>query len=334
MSRNVKGTLTGLILLSASFITIVASAIYLHANSLSNASLLKDSVAILFLNDADEKVFGIVKKLMPSWVKRLENDTCNVEGQSNHAQGGETSIELLGKQIPLRENNPDEASDSLNNNAEHAIEQGNRTHQVSTSDGVAEEQGPFNEDRSNAKTKASNDDDVSLRSLVLNMQKEREIETLLMLQTWTLLSREHLQSESNNFSARQVKAQELDTKIRYHCQHLCGSRRISFNFFENKESSEESATSCHSNDLRQCENYSPATATKKAEVTNDDPRSYSKLDQRSAGSQSEVDRCDNELLFQSMDLELCIESNGLVHKVVLMEIETCDCSFDGDTMWK
>lgn len=137
MSRNIKGTLTGLILLSASFITIVASAIYLHANSLSNASLLKDSVAILFLNDADEKVFGIVKKLMPSWVKRLENDTCNVEGQSNHAQGGETSIELLGKQIPLRENNPDEASDSLNNNAEHAIEQGNRTHQVSTSDGVA-----------------------------------------------------------------------------------------------------------------------------------------------------------------------------------------------------
>ena len=209
-------------------------------------------------------------------------------------------------------NNPTEHMNTIRNPIRYT-----RTQQDSTSNDIAEEQGPFNGNRLNAKTKASNDDDVSLRNLVLNMQKEREIETLLMLQAWTLLSRECLQSESNNFAARQVKVQELDTKIRDHCQHLCVSRSISFNVVENKETSEDAP--CHSNDLRQCKNYSLVTATKKAEVTNDDSRSYSKLDQNSAGSQSEVDMCDNELFFRSIDLELCVESNGLVDKVVLME---------------
>merc|ERR1712194_58208 len=134
---------------------------------------------------------------MPSWVERLEKDICGVTGQSNQTQGGDTSIELLEEQIPLKENNSNESLDSLNNNVEHAIEQGNRTQQDSASIDIAEEQSPFNEDRSHVKTNASNDNDASLRSLVLQMQKEREVEKLLMLQAWTLLSREHFQFESN-----------------------------------------------------------------------------------------------------------------------------------------
>ena len=267
---------------------------------------------------------------MPCWVERLEKDICNCAGRSNQAQGDETSIELLEEQIALRENNSNEASDSLNNNAERTIEQGDRTQQYTAYNDIGEEQSPLNEDRSNEKINTSSDDDVSLPSLVLNMQKDREIETLLMLQAWTLLSREHLQSESNKCSMSQVKAQALDTNIRDHCQRLRGLRRISFDVFENKEFNEESATSCDSNYLHQFKNYSPGTATKKAEVTNNESNVYSKLDQNNICSQSEVDRCDNEPIFHSVDLELCIESNGLVDSVVLMEIETCDRSFDGE----
>ena len=45
MSRNIKGTLTDLILLSFSFITLVASPICMHSYDWSIACLLKDSVA-------------------------------------------------------------------------------------------------------------------------------------------------------------------------------------------------------------------------------------------------------------------------------------------------
>ena len=70
--------------MSVSSITMVASVVYLYANSLSDAALLKDSVAILFLNQVDEQVFGIVRRLMPSWVKRLEQDMQKYETNMNN----------------------------------------------------------------------------------------------------------------------------------------------------------------------------------------------------------------------------------------------------------
>ena len=70
--RNFQGCQSALFLASASSITMVATAIYLYANSLSNAGLLKDSVAVLFLNDLDEQVYEIVSRLKPSWVDQLE----------------------------------------------------------------------------------------------------------------------------------------------------------------------------------------------------------------------------------------------------------------------
>ena len=74
LSRDIKGITSGLILMSVSSIMLVASVVYLYANSLSNAPLLKDSVAIIFLNDIDEQVYEIVSRLMPSWVERLEQE--------------------------------------------------------------------------------------------------------------------------------------------------------------------------------------------------------------------------------------------------------------------
>ena len=79
LSRDLKRTSTGLLLMFVSSLTMVASAIYLYANCLSNAALLKDSVAILFLNDIDEHVFEIVRRLKPSWVEKLEEDIKHYE---------------------------------------------------------------------------------------------------------------------------------------------------------------------------------------------------------------------------------------------------------------
>ena len=74
LSRDIKGTLTGLTLISVSSITMVASLVYLYATSISNSALIKDSVAILFLNSIDEQVFKIAHLLMPSWVQKLEDE--------------------------------------------------------------------------------------------------------------------------------------------------------------------------------------------------------------------------------------------------------------------
>ena len=71
---DIKGIITGLILISVNVITMVASVVYLNANSLSNAALLKDSVAILFLNELDGQVYEILRRLKPSWVERLERE--------------------------------------------------------------------------------------------------------------------------------------------------------------------------------------------------------------------------------------------------------------------
>ena len=78
--------------MSVSSITMVASVVYLYANSLSDAALLKDSVAILFLNDIDEQVFEIVSRLMPGWVERLEQDIKNYETDMNNPTFDATDI--------------------------------------------------------------------------------------------------------------------------------------------------------------------------------------------------------------------------------------------------
>ena len=96
------------------------------------------------------------------------------------------------------------------------------------------------------KTKFSNDDDNPLRSLVLYMQTERDIEKLAMLQVWNLLSREHFKFESNNFSAHEVKV-----KIRFQNKmSLPASLRLA-DAFENKEAIEESTTSYDNNNFHQ-----------------------------------------------------------------------------------
>lgn len=102
ITRDMQGKLTGLTLLSVSAITVVAQVIYLYANSVSNPGLLKDSVAILFLNEVDEQVFQIVRRLVPSWVEKLEEDVENYDSNSgdtsnvaNNANDGDSNLELV-----------------------------------------------------------------------------------------------------------------------------------------------------------------------------------------------------------------------------------------------
>jgi len=102
MTRDIQGKLAGLSLLSVSAITVVAQVIYLYANSVSNAGLLKDSVAILFLNDIDEQVFQLVRRLVPSWVEKLEEDVENYDSNSgdtsnvaNNTNDGDRNLELV-----------------------------------------------------------------------------------------------------------------------------------------------------------------------------------------------------------------------------------------------
>jgi hypothetical protein len=71
---DIKGVFFGVILTSVPMMCIVASIIYLYATSISNAALLKDSVAILFLSDIDEKVFRIVLRFNSSWVDKIEEN--------------------------------------------------------------------------------------------------------------------------------------------------------------------------------------------------------------------------------------------------------------------
>ena len=54
ISRDIKGTFTGLTLISVSSITVEASLVHLHATSLSNPTLINDYVAIVLLNGIDE----------------------------------------------------------------------------------------------------------------------------------------------------------------------------------------------------------------------------------------------------------------------------------------
>jgi len=72
--RKKREVFASIMLLSISAITIIASTLYLYATSISNAVLLKDSVAVLFLNDLDEQVMKILLRICPSYVDEVETD--------------------------------------------------------------------------------------------------------------------------------------------------------------------------------------------------------------------------------------------------------------------
>ena len=80
---HMKGIFAGLILMSVSTISILATIIFINASSSSNAELLMNSVAILFLNDIDEQVYSIISRLKPSWIELLEEEITNEENNVN-----------------------------------------------------------------------------------------------------------------------------------------------------------------------------------------------------------------------------------------------------------
>ena len=67
---------------------MVASLVFLNATSVTNSALLKDSVAILFLNYIDEQVYIIVRQLRPSWVKNLD---CEIESYCSKYQSSSSA---------------------------------------------------------------------------------------------------------------------------------------------------------------------------------------------------------------------------------------------------
>ena len=70
---NIRGMIAGMVLLNITTLTIVASAIFLYATSISNITLVKDAVIVLFLNDIDEQVLMFLQTIAPGWTDEVED---------------------------------------------------------------------------------------------------------------------------------------------------------------------------------------------------------------------------------------------------------------------
>ena len=80
---DMKGVIFGVILMTVPMMGIVVSIIYLYATSISNAALLKDSIAILFLSDIDKQVLTAVVRFTPNWVECIEKSIAtNAKGKN------------------------------------------------------------------------------------------------------------------------------------------------------------------------------------------------------------------------------------------------------------
>merc|ERR1712157_548276 len=49
----------------------------IYATAISNVTIIKDAVVVLFLNSFDEQVFAIIKLIAPYWVDNIESDIMN-----------------------------------------------------------------------------------------------------------------------------------------------------------------------------------------------------------------------------------------------------------------
>jgi len=58
---NARGIIAAIILLIITILSTVASAIFLHATSISNIAIVQDAVIVLFLNDIDEQILMILQ---------------------------------------------------------------------------------------------------------------------------------------------------------------------------------------------------------------------------------------------------------------------------------
>lgn len=75
---NIRGIIAGTILLNITTLSVVASAIFLYATSISNISLIQDAVIVLFLNDMDEQVLLILQTIAPAWTEDVESNIATI----------------------------------------------------------------------------------------------------------------------------------------------------------------------------------------------------------------------------------------------------------------
>jgi len=69
-----KGMITGLIVLNVLVFTVVASLMYLQASSVSDITMVKDIVVILFMLAIDENLQKFLRFMFPAWLEKQQND--------------------------------------------------------------------------------------------------------------------------------------------------------------------------------------------------------------------------------------------------------------------
>ena len=311
----------GVMLMSVPIMSIAASFIYLYATSISNASLLKDSIGeffivylffvvitplsyvtivfsnlpvILFLSEIDEQTFKVMIRLFPSWNDSIEQDVVDHryeqvdENQDyNHAVNDNT-----GRDRGAQHDDPPSMMQLAAKKDSESLSKFNTSGDLIGITSSPETEEPSRETHHNDRVDALELQVETLTSQMQKMNNALNAKDSIILEIWNVLSREHFQFadaemnktidvgelnsdskfpktsqnmkkesqqlmevedvvkrnplasfHSSNFSVRQAKAQELDTKIRDHCELLYNSRRSSLDIFENDDMNKLSSTS-------------------------------------------------------------------------------------------
>jgi len=74
LKLRMKGMITGLIVLNVLVFTVVASLMYLQASSVSDITMVKDIVVILFMLAIDENLQKFLRFMFPAGLEKQQND--------------------------------------------------------------------------------------------------------------------------------------------------------------------------------------------------------------------------------------------------------------------
>merc|ERR1712003_106585 len=68
------GITAGVLVLFVTLTTLVTSLFYNKAICTSNTELFMNTAVLLFLNDLDERIYDALRKILPSWLDKLDDD--------------------------------------------------------------------------------------------------------------------------------------------------------------------------------------------------------------------------------------------------------------------
>ena len=69
-----KGTFAGAFVMFLTISSAMISTVYNFSTGISNSDILKDAAILLFIHEIDEQSLGILKRMFPSWVEKLEEE--------------------------------------------------------------------------------------------------------------------------------------------------------------------------------------------------------------------------------------------------------------------